>query len=128
MAKPLDRAGGMTSLRPGFARIEFICIEDEAATLLQKGHTVKSAYDYLAEKKKLRMKYDTFRRYVHARLKKSLQAPPANHGIEPAALLESGSVHQTSVAIRNGPIRVASKNSQFDSNDFDVNELGPTRE
>ncbi len=53
-------------LRPGFARIEFISIEDEAAVLFKQGHTLKSAYDHLYAKKKLSMKYDTFRRYAHA--------------------------------------------------------------
>ena len=142
-------------LRPGMARVQFLAVQHEVKTLLEQGHTYASAYDMLKDQKKVSMSYQSFRKHIHKYLQPratldgsvpsapvqqspvknslSLQpsavaapAPLANHGIEPAALLESGSVHQTSVAIRNGPIRVASKNSQFDSNDFDVIELGTT--
>lgn len=61
----------MSRLRPGMARVEFYAIWNEVSELLDQGHTYRSAYDLLSEKKKITMKYDSFRRHVKARFSKN---------------------------------------------------------
>ena len=58
----------MPRLRPGMARVEFYAVWNEVSELL--GHTYRSAYDLLSEKKKITMKYDSFRRHIKAKFAK----------------------------------------------------------
>ncbi len=116
--------------------MEFIRIEDDAAALLKQGHTLKSAYECLCGGKNLKMKYDTFRRYVHSRIfglpkgkGKEFSAPSVsgNHAAGVPALPESAPARPPSVPARRGAIRTGGETSKFDANNFDIDELGPTR-
>lgn len=60
----------MSRLRPGLARVEFYAVWNEVSELLNQGHTYRSAYEFLSEKKKITMKYDSFRRHVKAQFAK----------------------------------------------------------
>ena len=60
----------MSRLRPGMARVEFYAIWNEVSELLDQGHTYRSAYDLLSEKKKITMKYDSFRRHIKSKFVK----------------------------------------------------------
>lgn len=48
----------------GFARIEFLAVEPEVKELLEKGHTIQSAYDEFFEAERISMSYAMFRRYT----------------------------------------------------------------
>lgn len=60
----------MSRLRPGMARVEFYAIWNEVSELLDQGHTYRSAFDLLSEKKKITMKYDSFRRHIKSKFVK----------------------------------------------------------
>ncbi len=146
----------MPRLRPGLARVEFFAVREDVMALLTQGHTYASAYDQLKEAGKISMSYSAFRNYVHNRSRSNLEpkhgnkpakrendmestaeaastrageasAIPTSHAAS-APAPESTPADQALVPAHSGPIQAKGKTSKFDANDFDINELGPTKE
>lgn len=122
----------MPRLKNGMARVEFLTVCAEAEVLLGKGHPCSSIYERFKADGKISMSYRAFHRYLKGKpLKKTrtgeASAIPTSHAAS-APAPESTLADQALVPARSGPIQAKGNTSKFNANDFDIDELGPTKE
>lgn len=72
----MSNSFGEKKKKKGFAKIEFLAVQPEAISLLQAGHTFRSAYEVLKSAGKITMSYPRFVWFSRNGVKSRLDSPP----------------------------------------------------
>lgn len=152
MAHWLDRAGGMTRLRWGSAKVEFIAVQPELQRLLTAGHSKKMSFEKLSEAGRISMSYTRFCELCKGNKENRLEGAPerapalqsSKHPESKTASLPAqrppvaassdkaanalAAPGQENATARSGPRIVGVKTSKFGELDADYDPLGLDKE